>query len=292
MSPVSFRSVDGVKPPPFAYADPDTLEAALDLLAAHGDDVAILAGGQSLVPLLNLRLARPELVVDLRRIGGLDSFALAPDGLVCGAMVRMAALERSAEVAAAMPGLHAAIGRVAHRQIRERATVGGSLSHADPAAELPAALLALDGSVVYRSARGEREVAAADLFTGPFGTTRAPDELLVRARFARIPGTSTTVVEVARRPGDFAMAGAFVVVGDGLARVALFGVADRPVRIHDAEDAIVAGAPDDDVASIVRASVEPRADVHATAAYRRHLAGTVVARALAELRPTVGGAVR
>lgn len=274
-----------MKPPAFEYADPATLDEALAVLAAHGDDVVVLAGGQSLIPLLNLRLARPEVVLDLRRIASLGCWEASADALEVGAMVRLAALERDPSIAVSHAGLRRALGFIGHEQIRERATVGGSLSHADPAAELPAVLVALEGSVrVMSAARGARVIAAGDFFGGAFSNTRAPDELVVSARFPRLDALST-VVEVARRPGDFAMAGAFVALGAGFARVALFGVHDRPMRVTSAEAAAVAGATLAEVAALVRAAVSPNADVHASASYRRHLAGTVVARALAELAP-------
>jgi aerobic carbon-monoxide dehydrogenase medium subunit len=272
-----------MKPPPFAYEDPASLEGALALLAERGDDTVVLAGGQSLVPLLNLRLARPECVLDPRRIASLHAWTLDADALCVGSMVTAATIEASAAVAGAMPGLHRALTQIGHPQIRARTTIAGSLCHADPAAELPAVLIALDGFVTLASVGGTRDVAARDFYVGAFATTRRPDELLVSATFPMFVGPSTTV-EVCRRPGDFAMAGAFVAL-DALrsARIALFGVSDRPERVTEAEAAVVAGASADDIAGIVRNAIAPRSDVHAGGTYRRHLAGVVVTRALAEL---------
>lgn len=272
-----------MKPPPFSYVDPDTLDAALAVLAEHGDDATVLAGGQSLIPLLNLRLARPEVVLDLRRVASLGDWSADDGCLRAGAMVPIAVLERSAAVAAEHPGLHRSFGWIAHSQIRARTTVGGSLAHADPAAELPAALVALEGRVqLISAARGARDVAAAEFFLGPFSTARLSDELVTMAQFPKLEARST-VVEVARRPGDFAIAGAFVALGSTIARIVVFGVHDRPFRVREAEDAALSGASPADVAAIVRGAVSPQADTHASAAYRRHLAGTVVARALEEL---------
>jgi carbon-monoxide dehydrogenase medium subunit len=272
-----------MKPPPFAYEDPEALEGALAILAEHGDDTVVLAGGQSLVPLLNLRLARPDRVLDPRRIASLHEWHLDTDELRVGAMVCAATLEASARVAAEMPGLHRALVQIGHPQIRARTTIGGSLCHADPAAELPAVLLALDGYVTLASTTGTRDVAARDFFAGAFTTTRRSDELLISATFPTFAGRATTF-EVCRRSGDFAMAGAVVALDERrTARIALFGVSDRPERVAAAESALVGGAAANDVAAIVRAAVSPRSDVHGTAPYRRHLAGVVVARALEEL---------
>jgi aerobic carbon-monoxide dehydrogenase medium subunit len=265
-----------MKPAAFEYRAPDTLEGCLDVLAEEGDDAAVIAGGQSLVPLLNMRLARPAVVVDPRKVAALR--ARLPGGRV-GALVTATELEDD-------PILGPAVRHIAHPQIRNRSTIGGSVAHADPAAELPAALLALEGSVVLRSrAGGERVVAAADFFDGPFLTARRPDELLVAVDLGPdVAGARTTVVEVARRPGDFALVGTFAArVADGRWRIALFGVGGRPVRATAAEAAAADGAPAVDVAAAVRAEVAPSGDVHASASYRRHVAGVVVQRALEAL---------
>ncbi len=270
-----------MKPAAFEYRAPDTIAGCLEVLAEVGDDAAVIAGGQSLVPLLNMRLARPLVVVDPRRVASLRA---RPGPGRLGALVTAAALEDD-------PVVGTAVRHIGHPQIRNRTTIGGSLAHADPAAELPAVLVALEGAVVLASRDGgERRVAAVDLFDGPFQTTRRPDELLVEvdlappASMGAAPGLRTTVVEVARRPGDFALVGAFVArSADGGCRIALFGVGSRPVRAAAAEAAVVAGAPPGEAAALVAESLEPASDVHASAAYRRHVAGVVVCRALEAL---------
>jgi carbon-monoxide dehydrogenase medium subunit len=280
-----------MKPPPFDYVDPPTLEAVLDHLAEAGENALVIAGGQSLVPLLSMRLARPDVVVDPRRVDALRRWRLDAGVLEVGALTTAATLEDSAEVAAALPALADALRLVGHLQIRTRTTIGGSLAHADPAAELPAVLLACDGSVTLQSRdRGRRTVPADDFLIGPFTTARQPDELLVSATFPQRRGWSRTV-EVARRPGDFAMVGAVVAVDDTGpagevvdARVVLFGVAGRALRMRAAERALE-GAPLDDerieaAVAAMEGELDPAGDVHASAPYRRHVAGTVVRRAL------------
>jgi carbon-monoxide dehydrogenase medium subunit len=270
-----------VKPAPFDYHDPDTIEEVLDLLAEHGDDAAVLAGGQSLVPLLNMRLARPAVVVDLRRLP--VAAPAVEDGAVrVEATCTVTGLLAAAEVGQLGTGVVEALQEIGHPQIRNRATVGGSLAHADPAAELPAILLGLGGTVVLRSRSGERQVPAAELFDGPFSTTRRADELLTSVTFPILDGPSTTM-EVARRPGDFALVGVFVARHAGEVRIAAFGVGGRPVRLQVAEEGAAAGATPRDVAQTVRDALDPRDDVHASGAYRRHVAGTLVGRALERL---------
>jgi carbon-monoxide dehydrogenase medium subunit len=270
-----------VKPAPFDYHDPDTVEEVLDLLAEHGDDAVVLAGGQSLVPLLNLRLARPSIVVDLRRLP--VEHAVLDDGVVrVGATVTLTALLAARDVGLLGTGLAEALRAIGHPQIRNRGTVGGSLAHADPAAELPAVLLGLDGTVTLRSRSGQREVAAAQLFDGPYSTIRASDELLVSVCFPIFDGASTTI-EVARRPGDFALVGVFVARREHEARIAAFGVGDRPVRLTAVEEAVAGGAGSADAVELTRRAIAPGDDIHASGAYRRDVAGTLVARALRRL---------
>jgi carbon-monoxide dehydrogenase medium subunit len=270
-----------VKPAPFAYHDPDTVEEVLDLLAEHGDDAVVLAGGQSLVPLLNLRLARPSILIDLRRLP-VEPPALDEGAVRVAAIVTLTGLLAAPELGALGAGLAEALRAIGHPQIRNRGTIGGSVSHADPAAELPAVLLGLDGTVTLRSRSGRREVAAAELFDGAFSTTRRADELLTSVTLPIFDGPSTTL-EVARRPGDFALAGVFVARRDHEARIAAFGVSDRPVRLAAAEKAVAAGADPADAAALARQAIAPRDDVHASGAYRRHVAGALVARAVQRL---------
>jgi carbon-monoxide dehydrogenase medium subunit len=276
-----------MKPAPFDYFDPSTVDEVLDLLGDHGDDAVVIAGGQSLVPLLNLRLAQPGVVIDPRRCTDLRSFTVDGTGLTAGALVTAAELETSRE-ARTIPGLHDALRQLGHIQIRNRTTIGGSIAHADPAAELPALLLALDGSVTLRSrARGERVVSADDLLVGSFMTARESDELLTEVRLPRFGG-AMTVVELGARPGDFATVGAIVGLA-GLpgavtdARVVVFGAGGRAQRIGAAEAALVGRATAeglDDAVAAVRAGTEATGDAHASADYRRHVAGTLLGRAV------------
>jgi len=281
-----------VKPPPFAYRAPESLGEALALLAEHGDDAKVLAGGQSLVPLLNLRLARPALLVDLARVPGLAGVDQRDGGLALGAMARERTLERSQLVRRLAPLLSAALPFIGHPAIRSRGTLGGSLAHADPAAELPAVAAALDAEmVVLSAARGERTVAAKDFFSGFFSTALEPDEILTEVRIPRLAtGMGVCFMEVARRHGDFAMVGVAVAVrleagNIAEARLALTGVAQVPVRAIDAERSLVGAAPDPTrfagVAEAVADGLEPRSDLHGSSGYRRQVARALVRRALA-----------
>jgi aerobic carbon-monoxide dehydrogenase medium subunit len=249
-----------VKPPPFEYHAPDSVEEACSLLGSL-EDAKILAGGQSLLPLLNFRLARPQHLVDINRMEGLDRVYERDGGIAVQALARQAQVEDSELVARVCPLLTQAVGLVAHRVIRNRGTVCGSIAHADPASELPAVLLALEGSVTVRSSGGERVIPAAKLFAGVFETTLAPDELLVEAWFPASPKPST-IIEESRRHGDFALAGV-VRAGD---RVALFGVAPAPVLADPRDPA---------------RGLEPSADLEATRDFRLHLVRVLTERAMA-----------
>lgn len=271
-----------MKPPPFDYVAPTSVSDATQALRAHGEDAKVLAGGQSLIPLLSLRLARPTVLVDLNRIPELAGVTVddAAGTTTIGAMTRHRTLERNADIARTVPLLAAAAPYIGHIAIRSRGTIGGSLSHADPAAELPAIALALDATIVTTA----REIAAADFFDGYFTTTLAPDEIVTAVRFPIAPtGTKATVKEVARRHGDFAMVAVAVQVTDRDARIALINVADRPVRAHAAEAALRDGATFDDIADLATRDLDPVSDLHATADYRRTVAKTLVTRALAEV---------
>jgi carbon-monoxide dehydrogenase medium subunit len=281
-----------MKPAPFSYRDPRSVEEALQLLADHGEDAVILAGGQSLVPLMNFRLATPEVVVDINRVPGLDGLEVSGDGIRLGSLVRASAVERHGGVKSALPVLIRALSHVGHPQIRNRTTIGGSLAHADPASELPTAAAALDGTVVLASRRGERRVGWEDFFLGPYMTSGEPDEMVVEATLSVPEGLEADFVEVARRHGDFALVGAFVgiVRQDGVcaaARIALCGVAGAPVRIRDAEAALVGCGPEGhqlgQVESAVRDALDPSDDIHASGEYRRHVAGVLVRRTLERL---------
>jgi carbon-monoxide dehydrogenase medium subunit len=274
-----------VKPPPFEYVAPTSLEEAVAALAEHGEDAKVLAGGQSLIPLLSLRLARPTALIDLNGVTELSSIQVNGSTSI-GAMTRHRAIERSADIAKAVPLLAAAVPYIGHAAIRTRGTIGGSLAHADPAAELPAVALALDATFDVTSTRGTRTIAAADFFDGYFTTSMAPDEILTGVTFpTAAAGTKVSVQEMARRHGDFAMAAVVASVSaDGDTRLALVNVADRPYRATAAEQAANAGAPVEEIADLATRDLEPVADLHASSAYRKHVAGVLVRRALNEVR--------
>jgi aerobic carbon-monoxide dehydrogenase medium subunit len=281
-----------VKPPPFEYRAPATLEEALELLARYGDEAKVLAGGQSLVPVLNFRLARPAVLIDLNGIAGLAGIRNGDGALRLGAMTRQRAAERSAEVAAAAPLVRDALGFVAHPQIRNRGTVGGSVAHADPAAELPAVMLALDARLGLRRGGAERWLTAGEFFTGLFSTALQPDELLVEIEVPRPPpGAGWAFDEVARRHGDYALLGVGGVValdGAGVcrhARLAYVNGGPGPVRAATAERLLEGERPS---AALIAAAAEaaaeelrPGNDVHASAEYRRQLARVLTRRVLA-----------
>jgi aerobic carbon-monoxide dehydrogenase medium subunit len=280
-----------VKPPPFEYHAPSSLEEAIGLLARLGDEAKIIAGGQSLMPLLALRLARPAHLVDLNRVGGLSKIAAPDGGLVMGAMVRQRAAERSALVRERCPLLALALPCIGHSAIRNRGTLGGSLAHADPAAELPAVALALEATLVARSAHGERILSASEFFVGHFTTALEPDECLVEIRFPAWPdGAGCAFEEASRRHGDFAMAGVAALLqidsGGNVVdpRIALIGVGGTAVRAVDAE-ALLRGArvgreAFEAAAERAPRDLEPPSDLHASRFYRRHVARVLVRRAL------------
>jgi carbon-monoxide dehydrogenase medium subunit len=281
-----------MKPPRFDYLVPRSLDEALGLLAQHGEEAKVLAGGQSLVPLLNFRLVRPAHVVDLNEVPGLDGIRVDDGRLAIGAMTRQRHAETSALVRERCPLLAEALPQVGHVQIRNRGTIGGSLAHADPAGELPAVVAALDGELVLRSRRGERRLAPHDFFVGYLTTAAAPDELLVEARVpVTPPRTGTAFMEVSRRHGDFALVGvaATVTLDAGgvctACAIALTGVGPTPVVARDAARALVGVKPTDDalmdVGRRVAGALMPDSDLHASADYRKHLAGVLTRRALA-----------
>jgi carbon-monoxide dehydrogenase medium subunit len=279
-----------VKPPEFDYVAPATLEEAQGALAAD-PDAKVLAGGQSLIALLALRMTYPTTLVDLRRVPGLTGVA-TDDGVVrIGAMTRQRAAERDATLTERVPLLVEALAHVAHPQIRNRGTVGGSVVHADPAAELPAVFLALDGRVHATSARGTRAIGADGFFAGFLMTALEPDEIVTAVELPAAPArTGAACAEVARRHGDYALAGAVAQVtrgGDGSvsgARAALLGVADRPVRLHEVEQALLGSTGDDAAVRAAAAAADrgwsPVDDPQLSAEYRVHLARVVTRRAL------------
>jgi len=279
-----------MKPAKFDYHAPASVEEALALLQRYGGDAKVLAGGQSLMPLLNFRLSRPAALVDLNRIASL-AYVSEHDGQVrLGAMTRQRTIEFSPVVARKLPLLREATRWVGHLPIRTRGTIGGSLAHADPSAEYPAVLMALEGEVVARGPRGERVVKAADLFQTYLTTSLAPEEILVEVRLGAMPaGAGYALEEFARRHGDFAIVGiAALIVREGRrctrARLATAGTGPVPVRLRAAEEILERDGLDDAAidAAARRASelVSPDSDIHASADYRRHLTGVLTGRAL------------
>ena len=280
-----------MKMPPFDYACPATISEAIELLASHDGDAKALAGGQSLVPMLAFRLAHPALLVDLRKLAELRGIRISDRGVALGAMVRWRDIEDDERLDAAHPLLKAAISHVAHYQIRNRGTVGGSIAHADPAAEMPGIAMTCDAEMAVIGKSGPRVIKAADFFQGPLTTALASDEILLEIRLPAWPaGRRWGFQEFARRRGDFAMAAAAVFYDQderGKARdahVGVFGVADRPLRLAAVEAEL--NGKTVDAATIAKAeaatsaAVDPQDDIHASAAYRRALVGTMVERAL------------
>ncbi len=282
-----------MKPPPFEYFNPKTLDEALSHLAEHGYDAKVLAGGQSLVPMMNFRLAMPSVLIDLNAIP--DLAYIQPNeggGLRLGAMTRHAQVERDSLIADRAPLIHETMPMIATSQIRSRGTFGGSIAHADPSAELVAVSVAMDGRFRLRSQAGDREVLAAEFFLGMFTTLLEPEEVLVEVSFpAMPPRTGWAIKEVARRPHDFALVGVTAVVSLDdrqrcqKTRIVFLSVGDGPVVAERAADTLRDQVP---TPELLRAAAEtaaaedidPSSDIHATAAYRRHLAKVLTRQAL------------
>jgi CO/xanthine dehydrogenase FAD-binding subunit len=285
-----------VKPPPFAYARAESPEEAVSLLAEAGDDAKVIAGGQSLVPLLNFRLARPSVLVDVNPLADLDYLQVGGNGagLVVGALCRHVTLERSIELTGPWQAVAEAVPMIGHYPIRARGTVGGSIAHADPSAELPLLCLAFDAEVDALGPQGRRTIATPDLFRGPFSTTLASDELLVEIRFPTPPaGARTVFEEFSERAGDFALASvcAGAVVEKSRctwARIALGGVGPTPLRATAAEQALVGSALDGDAVAeaveLAAAACDPRGDFHGSSEFRKELVAELTARALTRIR--------
>lgn len=282
-----------MKPRPFAYARPDDLDGAIAILEAHGGDAQILAGGQSLMATLNMRLSAPEILVDISRIGGLSEISADSGMLRIGALARHVDVARSPLIAEHAPLIAAAMPEIGHPAIRNRGTFGGSLAFADPAAELPACAVALEATLVIRGGGGERRVAAADFFKGLYETDLAPGEILVAAEIS-LPDADRRFAfrEMSRRHGDFAVIGVAIATefaGGKFAGTQLvyFGAGDRPVSAT-ASAALVDGDSwtsglMDRLAESLKAELDPPQDLNASAAMRRHLAGVLTRRALAEI---------
>ena len=269
-----------MKPPRFEYLAPQTQDEALAVLAREGDRAKVLAGGQSLIPLLNFRLAQPDVLVDINRLTNLAYVREWDGGIAIGALTRQAAVERSDTVRSRFPIIAEACHLIGHLPIRHRGTIGGNLAHADPASELPALLLALEAELTLASQRGERTLPADQFFTGPLTTALQPGELLTEVRARGLPPrTGGAFVEIARRYGDYALAGAAALVTLNEAgrcervRLALCGVGPTPLRPRAAEQALIGelptGAPLDEAAERAAAATDPPSDVHASAAFRR-----------------------
>ena len=280
-----------MKLPPFDYACPTTLPEAIQLLVARDGDAKAIAGGQSLVPMLAFRLAQPTLLVDLRKLPDLRGIRISAKGVTLGAMVRWRDIEDDERLDTAHPLLKAAIAHVAHYQVRNRGTVGGSLAHADPAAEMPGVAITCDAEIAVVGKSGAHAIQAADFFQGALTTALTPDEIIVEIRLPPWPaGRRWGFEEFARRRGDFAMAAAAVFYDQGEhgkarnAHVGVIGVADRPLRLPTVEDILNGRAIDATIIAkaeaAASAAVDPQDDIHASAAYRRALVGTLVERAL------------
>ena len=281
-----------MKPPRFEYFAPGSVDEALALLAQHGEGAKVLAGGQSLVPLLNFRLVRPSHLIDLNEIPGLGYIREENGWLVIGGMTRQRALEQSALVRERCPLLADAMPQIGHAQIRNRGTIGGSLAHADPAAELPAVVAALEGQLVVRGARGQRVVAPEQFFVSYLTTSLEAAELLVEVRLpVAAPRTGTAFMEVSRRHGDFALVGvaASLTLDEAgkctKSALALTGAGPTPVVAREAARTLIGVKPTaeafEEVGRQVSALLQPDSDLHASAEYRKHVGGVLARRALA-----------
>ena len=275
-----------MKPAAFAYAKARSLDDAIRLLGQHDGEAKLLAGGQSLIATLNMRLSHPTLLVDINGVPGLAGISVKNGMVEIGAMTRHVALERSAEIAKHAPLIARAMPHIAHPAIRNRGTIGGSLSYADPAAELPACLVALDGEMDIVGVSGKRTVKAGDFFQGLFETALGPHEVLSAVRVpAAMPDTRVGFAELARRHGDYALVGLAAVAkanGAGLSDVRLvyFGVGETPVRAKGAEAALAKGSVDDAVKAL---DFEPAGDLHASPEVKKHLAGVLLRRVAKQL---------
>lgn len=283
-----------MKPAPFEYYAPETVEEALAQLAEHGYDAKPLAGGQSLIPMMNFRLAQPEVLVDLNRLADLAFVEPTEAGGVrIGAMTRHHQIERSERIAARAPLVHATMPKIASPAIRSRGTFGGSLAHADPAAELASVCVALGARLRLQSTKGERWVPADEFFLGMFTTALEPEELLVEIELPPFPARmGWSLQEVVRRASDFALVGVvatLTLADDGSfedARIVLMSVGDGPVQASKAAETLIGEAPTPEAleaaAQVVRQEIDPTGDLHASAEFRRHLAVVLTERALAE----------
>jgi CO/xanthine dehydrogenase FAD-binding subunit len=288
-----------MKPPNFTYWDPATVDETVRFLEQNADETKLLAGGQSLMPVISMRLARPEYLVDINGVTELDYIRVDGDRLRIGAMTRHDALVRSADVQRLCPLMAKALPYIGHAAIRYRGTIGGSLVHADPSAELPAIALALDAEITVTGPRGNRTIPAGEFFITFFTTALEPDEMLTEIAFPTQPQASgTAVLELARRHGDFAVAGVALSVTAngggqlGSARVCAFGVDEVPRRIDQAESLLAGQRPSAELLAEAGAatagSIEPESDMHASGDYRRQMAGVLTRRALTQALAEAG----
>jgi CO/xanthine dehydrogenase FAD-binding subunit len=278
-----------LKPAKFEYFAPATLDAAVSALAAANGEAKLLAGGQSLLPLLNFRMARPTLLVDLNRIRDLSFIEMRGDSVAIGALTRHREIEHSPLIAVKLPVMSAAMRHVAHLAIRNRGTIGGSLSHADPAAELPMMAMFYGASLVVQGPAGRRVIAAKEFFVDALTNCLEPEDIVVEIEFPVLQQHGWAFEEVARRSGDFALASIALSIrrsrsGIEGARVAVMGVADTPLRLEDVEARLVEIEVDDRTpdrfAELVTTGVTPNSDLHASAEYRKHLLGELARRAM------------
>ena len=290
-----------MKPPRFEYAAPQKTDEAVALLSQHGDRAKVLAGGQSLVPLLNFRLARPEVLVDVNRVAELAYVRPLQSGVAIGALTRQHALERAEVIRTKLPIVAEACRLIGHLPIRHRGTLGGSLAHADPASELPAVMVALEAELTVARRGGQRTLPADQFFTGMLTTALAPDELLTEVRVPGLPPrTGGAFIEIARRAGDFALVGiaALVTLDDAgrvtRARLALCGAGPTPIRAREAERVLAGERPDartlDEAAEQIAAATDPPSDIHASAGFRKKLARHVGRQAIELAIRRAGGA--
>ena len=281
-----------MKPAKFDYFAPTTLDETLELLAQHGLDAKVLAGGQSLMPMMNLRLVRPGVVIDINRVAGLSGISADNGTVTAGARTRQRDLERSNVIRDSFPMMTAAISHIGHFQIRNRGTIGGSLAHADPAAELPAICTALDAEFVVADSNGTQTMSASEFAIAPLITSLAPEQLLTEIRLPTLKGDGWRwgFREVSRRQGDFALVGAVAMLRNDAggvcqeARITMFAVGDGPARMPAAEQALVGRVVDDtarrEAAALVSEAVTPGSDIHASAEYRKDVSAVMARRAL------------
>ncbi len=280
-----------MKPAPLKYIAATSLDHALRLKADYGGEASFLAGGQSLIPTMNFRLAQPGVLIDINPLGALARIARDGDAIRIGALTRYRALERDPIIAEALPLMTEALPHIAHPQIRNRGTLGGNLAHADPASEMPAIVVSLGGRLRAQSATGQRWIEARDFFAGPLTTDLHEDEMLVDIELpARAQRSGSCFMEIARRRGDFAMVGVALTLTLGESgecsalRVALCGAGETPVDASDAAGGLIGQAVDDtsiaDVAASVQAALDPPGNMQASSEFQRHLAGVLVTRAL------------